>query len=101
MQKISIEQAKADMVLGNDVTTADGKVLAPADSRLDDALLRRLKLAGTLKLVVRGKAVPGADMGYDALARAMRLEYLFRAHHNDKFMMALKSVLFNHFKERA
>jgi hypothetical protein len=101
MQKISLDQARAGMVLANDATTADGKVLASADSPLDDALLRRLELAGVAKLVVYGKSVPGADMGYNALARAERLEYLFRAHQNDKFMVALKSVLFKHFKERA
>jgi hypothetical protein len=100
MQKIPLDQAGAGMVLAYDVTTADGKVLASADSPLDDAMLRRLGLAGIMKLVVQGKPVPGADMGYDALVRAKRLDHLFRAHQDDRFMMTLRNMLFNHFKER-
>ena len=100
MQKISLNQAGKGMVLANDVTTADGRVIASADSPVDEMLLRRLELAGVTKLVVHGKPIPGADMGYNALARMQRLEHLFRAHHNDKFMMTLKPMLLKHFKER-
>ena len=101
MQKIPLSQAAAGMLLATDVTTADGKVLVPADSTLDDAMLRRLDLAGVGKIVVQGKPVPGADMGYDARARMKRLEHLFRAHQDDRFMTTLKNMLFKHFKERA
>ena len=101
MQKIPLSQAKVGMVLASDVMTADGKVLASTDSCVDDAMLRRLDLAGIVKLVVQGKPVPGADMGYDAPARAKRLEHLFRAHRDDRFMMTLRNMLFKHFKERA
>ena len=101
MQKISLNQAKTGMVLAHDVLTADGRVLASADSPVDDAMLRRFDLAGVVHLVVQGRPVPGANMGYDALARALRLEYLFRAHGNDRFMMTLKNMLLRHFQERA
>ena len=101
MQKISLSQAKAGMVLASDVLTADGKALASAGSPVDDAMLRRLDLAGVTKFVVRGKPVPGADMGYDARARAQRIQHLFRAHQNDAFMMALEELLLQHFKDRA
>jgi len=101
MQKISLSQAVAGMVLASDVTMADGNVLASAGSPVDDAMLRRLELAGVAKLVVRGKPVPGADMGYDAHARAQRVKHLFRAHQNDTFMVALGELLFQHFKDRA
>jgi hypothetical protein len=101
MQKILLSQAAAGMMLAADVTTADGNILAPADSILDDAILRRLDLAGIGKIVVQGKPVPGADMGYNARARMKRLEHLFRAHQNDKFMMTLKNMLYRHFEERA
>ena len=100
MQKISLSQAKAGMVLAIDVMTADGKVLASAHSPLDDTILRRLDLAGVRKFVVQGKPVPGANMGYDALARMKRLDHLFRTHQDDRFMMTVKNVLFKHFKER-
>jgi hypothetical protein len=76
-------------------------MLAPAGSPVNDALLRRLELAGVTKLVVQGKPVPGADMGYDAQARANRLEHLFRAHQNDSFMMALQELWHKHFQARA
>ena len=101
MQKIPLNLAVAGMVLAADVTTSDGKVLVPANSTLDDAMLRRLDLAGTGKIVVQGKPVPGADMGYDALTRMKRLEHLFRAHQHDRFMTTLKNMLYKHFKERA
>jgi len=101
MQKIPLSLVRADMILARDVTTADGRVLAHADSPPDDATLRRFELAGVKEVVVRGKPVPGANMGYDARARAQRLEHLFRAHQDDRFMMTLKNMLFRHFKERA
>jgi hypothetical protein len=101
MQKISLSQAEAGMVLAADVTAADGNVLAPADSTLDDTVLRRLYLAGIGKIVVQGKPVLGADMGYNVQARLKRFEHLFRAHQHDRFMMTLKSMLYKHFKERA
>ena len=101
MQKIPLNQAVAGMVLAADVTKADGNVLAPADSPLDDTILRRLELAGIKKIVVQGKPVRGADMGYNARARLKRLEHLFRAHQHDRFMMTLKNMLYKHFQERA
>jgi hypothetical protein len=101
MQKIPLNQARAGMVLAIDVLKADGRVLAPADAPVDDMMLRRLDLAGVTQIVVQGKPVPGADMGYNALARAERLEHLFRSYQNDHFMMTLKKMLLKHFKERA
>jgi len=100
MQKIPLNRVQAGMVLAHDVTTADGKVLAAADSLVDDAMLRRLELAGVMKLVVQGKPVPGADMGYNADTRLQKLDHFFRTHRDDRFMMALKSMLFKHFTER-
>jgi hypothetical protein len=100
MQKIPLNRVRVGMVLAHDVMTADGKVLAAADSPVDDAMLRRLELAGVMKLVVQGKPVPGANMGYNANTRLKKLDHFFRAHHDDRFMMALKSMLFKHFKER-
>ena len=100
MQKIPLSKAAAGMELAADVTTPDGTVLAPADSAVDDAMLRRLNLAGIGKIVVQGKPVPGANMGYDAQKRLKRLDHLFRAHKDDKFMMTLKNLLHKHFTER-
>jgi hypothetical protein len=101
MQKIPLHQAGAGMVLAVEVTAADGKMLASAGSPVNDAMLRRLEQAGVMKLVVQGKPVPGADMGYDAGARAQRVKHLFRAHQNDNFMMSLATLLHKHFQERA
>ena len=101
MQKILLSQAKAGMILADDVMTVNGKVLASAGSPLDDASLHRLELAGVAKLVVTGKPVPGANMGYDAHARAKRVTHLFRNHENDSFMMTLRDMLCKHFQARA
>ena len=101
MQKIPLNQASAGMVIAVDVMTSDGRLLASEGTPVDDAMLRRLALAGVTKLVVQGKPVPGADMGYDTRARTERLDHLFRAHQEDKFMMTLKRMLAKHFKERS
>jgi hypothetical protein len=45
--------------------------------------------------------VPGANIGYDARARVLRLEHLFRTYPDDKFMQLMKAQLLKHFKERA
>ena len=100
MQKIPLNRAQEGMVLAQDVTTADGKVLAAAGLPVDDAMLRRLGLAGVVKLVVQGKPVPGADMGYNADERLKKLDHFFRAYRDDRFMMALKSMMFKHLTER-
>ena len=100
MQQIPLNRAQAGMVLAQDVTTADGKVLAAAGLSVDDAMLRRLELAGAMKLVVQGKPVPGADMGYNADALLKKLDRFFRAHRDDRFMMALKNMIFKHLTER-
>jgi len=100
MQRILLSQGVAGMVFADDVTSADGKVLAHAGWLVDDALLRRLELAGVTELVVQGKPVPGAG-GYDAQERASRLAHLFRAYRNDNFMAALQELLFKHFQTRA
>jgi hypothetical protein len=101
MQRILLNQAGAGMVIADEITGVDGKVLAPAGSLVDDAMLRQLEHAGVTKLVVEGKPVPGATMGYDARERADRLEHLFRAHQNDSFMTALQELLHKHFQSRA
>jgi len=101
MQKISLSQAGVGMIVANDVMSVDGNVLASAGSSVDAAMLRRLELAGIAKFVVRGKPVPGADMGYDARARARRVQHLFRAHQDDSFMTALGALLLKHFQDRA
>ncbi|MDR0465947.1 MAG: hypothetical protein LBH94_01170 [Deltaproteobacteria bacterium] len=100
MQKIHLSQAQAGMALASDVTSDDGRVIAAAGSPVANAMLRRLDLAGVTKLVVQGAPVPGADMGYDAQGRAQRIEYLFRRHQDDPFMMSLKSMLLKHFSTR-
>ena len=100
MQKIKLQQAFAGMVLANEILSPDGKILVNADAKLDDASLRRLDLAGVTKIVVHGKPVPDASMGYNALERAIRLDFLFRKHQDDKFMLTLKNMLFKHFMLR-
>jgi hypothetical protein len=96
MQKIPIDKVAPGMVLAYDVETSGGKILASADSTVDSGLLRRLQMAGVAKIMVQGKPVPGADVGYDALARLNRLERLFRRHNDDRFMTTLKNMLRKH-----
>jgi hypothetical protein len=101
IQTIPLHQATAGMALVYGAITDDGQILAPAGSPVNNALLRRLELAGVTRLVVEGKPASGAGMGYDAQARADRLEHLFRAHRDNRFMTLLQAGLHKHFRERA
>jgi len=101
MRNILLTQAKIGMVLAADAKAADGRVIAAADSHINDTLLERLELAGVKELVIQKDSRHDADLGYDARARAARLKHLFRSHHHDSFMMALQGLLYKHFTARA
>lgn len=100
MQKIPLDMLKVGMVVGNDVIGAQGAVLAQGKSTVDEAMVRRLFMAGIDEVVVRGKPISGYGMGYNIDYMCVRLPQLFNAYADDPFMSSMYAILLKHFKER-
>lgn len=100
MQKIPLEKLKVGMILAGDIIGPEGTVLAPAQSAVDEGLMRRLFMAGVEDVIVMGKHVQGYGIGYDAQRVCDRLPHLFRGYAADPFMMSLCKILMKHFKAR-
>lgn len=100
MQKIPFELAKPGMVLDKGITGHEGNLLVSEGEVLNDAVLRRLGMAGVTHVVVQGKPVSGFDMGYDVAARRERVEFLFRNHKDNIFMKTVCNFLIKHFEQR-
>lgn len=100
MQKIPLDALSVGMVIGNDVISAQGSLLVNGQSVADEAMVRRLFMAGIDEVVVMGKAVAGYDMGYDAKRMCDRLPQIFKHHADDPFMTSVYAILLKHFKAR-
>lgn len=100
MQKIPLDMLKVGMVVGNDVIGGQGAVLAQGKSTVDEAMVRRLFMAGIDEVVVKGEPVPGYDMGYNVSQMCTRLPEIFKEYANDPFMKSMYAILLKHFKER-
>lgn len=100
MQKIPVDRLIAGMVVGDDVLSSQGVLVANAHSTVDDAMVRRLANAGVTELIIEGKDVPGYGMGYNAQDMCDKLPYLFRNCKGEPFMMSVCAILMKHFKAR-
>lgn len=100
MQKIPLDTLTVGMVIGNDVISDQGALLVNAQSVADEAMVRRLFMAGIDEVVVTGKPVPGYDMGYNVKRMCERLPQLFKYHADDPFMTSVYAILLKHFKAR-
>lgn len=100
MQKIPVASLNIGMVIGNDVLSPQGVLVASGQSVVDEAMVNRFANAGITEVVVMGKEVRGYDMGYDVQAMCDRLPYLFRNNKDDPFMMSVCAILTKHFKAR-
>lgn len=100
MQKIPLDTLTAGMVIGNDIISAQGTLLVHGQSTVDEAMVRRLFMAGIDEVVVMGKSIPGYDMGYDVNRMCARLPQLFKYHADNPFMTSIYAILLKHFKAR-
>lgn len=100
MQKIPLDTLKVGMVIGNDVINAQGAILANARSAVDEAMIRRLFMAGIDEVIIMGKSVKGFDIGYDAQRMCDRVQQLFTPYAGDAFMSSVSAILLKHFKAR-
>jgi hypothetical protein len=94
LQKIPIKYADSSMILAKAVTRSDGMVLAGADLQITDNLLSRLKDAGIVSVVVKGRPMPAMDSGDIDLPKMRgRLDHLFRKHQQNTLMWNLRNMI--------
>lgn len=92
MQRITIVQAKAGMVLAEPAQNEQGTVICGAGTLLDDTLLGRMERFSVVRITVEGHPVKkkGDDKSEDELA-AM-LDARFARHADNELMMGVKAV---------
>ncbi len=102
MKKISIEKVKPKDIVAKDVVRDNGTLLVKAGTELSEDLIERLK-----KLKVSHVYIQVAS-GVEEYQRKIkffkdrldRLDYLFRKHEKDEFMLKMKIFFKNYFKNR-
>ena len=88
------------MMLAQPVCRPDGPVLVGEGVSLTDALIDRIRLAGIGTIWVEGNPLgPEGTVG-DLKTVADQLQFMFRRHTNNLFMMTLCGVLARHFAKR-
>ena len=92
MQKIPIDLAKPGMKLAKPVTKEGGMTIMAEDMELNENHISRLQAMEIERITVQGHPVDmgGAGSGTKWGERLERLDYLFRRHAEDKWMMRLK-----------
>lgn len=103
MQKIPLNLARPGMVLAKPVSRSDGIAVAAAGSELSESLLDRFDGMGVTHVVVEGEPVkldgpPGAT-SFDK--RLERLDFLFRKHADNDWMLQIKRLMDHYFRMRA
>ncbi len=100
MQKIQIEDAKPDMLLGCRIRNNGGDIIAEAGTPITPKLISQCNALGLYTLHVLGNPVPGAPESYNAGERLQRLESLFRNQQQSIFMRTIEAFLRKHFQDR-
>ncbi len=100
MQKIQIEDAKPNMVLGCRLRNTGGDIIAEAGAPLTEKIISQCNSLGIYTLHVFGRPVPGAPQSYNAAGRVERLPHLFRNQQQSIFMRTIEAFLKKHFQDR-
>lgn len=97
MQKIPLNLAKPGMQLAKPILRDNGLVLVAENTELSQPLLERLERMEVAMITVQGHPIDLGDGGGDNpyVARADRLDHLFRRQAEDPWMTKLRI----HFKE--
>ena len=92
MQKIPIDLAKPGMKLAKPVTKEGGMTIMAEGMELNENHISRLQAMEIDRITVQGHPVDmgGAGSGTKWGERLERLDYLFRRHTEDKWMMRFK-----------
>ncbi len=99
MQKISIEQAAAGMILAKPVTNPKGITLCGEGTELTDNLIQRLKAMEITRIAVEGHPV---DDGTDEMSPETLHEILedrFRYVHDSPVLMTVKRIIWKRMRE--
>ena len=100
MQRISLSQAKAGMVLAQAVHRPDGLVLIGEGLVLTDTAIERIRSVGIGIVCVEGNPLGAEGTVGDLGKVAARLPFLFRRQRDNVLMMTLCGVLSRHFVHR-
>ena len=102
MQKIPLQLARPEMVLGKPVTRENGIVLVAAGTTLTANLISKLDTMGVEEVVVQGDAMEmGEGCGAEALAKKQeRLDHLFRNFKDDKYMQKVKKMVQDYYTRK-
>ncbi len=103
MQTIPVKLARSGMKLAKSVVRPDGVILVAVKTELTETLIARIIQAKISSIVVHGE-----PLDLEALEGRTnhgkyrdRLEYLFRKHKEDRFMLALRDMLISRFQMRS
>lgn len=103
MQKIPIDLAAPGMKLAKPVTKEGGMTIMAEGMELTESLIARLENMKIDRITVQGHPVDmgGAGSGTVYAERLERLDYLFRRHSKDKWMMRVKNRMAQYFRIKA
>jgi len=111
MGKISLERARAGMILKKRLSDKSGKVLLDAGTQLTGKMLRRLKKSGINEIVVEeekaveDQAAEKTAPDQDKLEKARKkiieeLDHRFEGFEQDSTMTAIKEAALQHLSSR-
>lgn len=100
MQRISISQAAAGMVLAEPAESEQGMVICGAGTALTDSLLARFEKFGVTRLTVEGHPVQKPGESRSEEEQLAELEHRFAAHAADPVMMLIKDAFSEQLHER-
>ena len=89
---LPIDRVEPGAVLAQDLMDDHGIVLLPTDTVLTEAILRRLRKTGVIRLTIRD-AAPHASAGPGDERLAARIDYLFRGSGDSMPMRELRSLV--------
>ena len=92
MQRITIVQAKAGMVLADPAENEQGMVVCGPGTPLTETLIGRLERFGVVRISVEGHPVAKAGEDKSEGDLAAELDARFARHTDDPLMMDLKGV---------
>ena len=101
MQRILLKEATSGMVLAQAAIHQDGQILADAGSKLTSAIIDRIHNAGIGSVCVEDLSLEAGDLTSDRDVIIKNLDFLFRRHSQNTFMMTLRNMLAQYFTRKA
>ena len=100
MQRIPLKKARPGMLLAQAVVRPDGIVLMGEGLKLTEELIVRIRDAGVGTICVEGNPLGGGGTVGDLSVTARNLQYTFRRHSDNVFMMTLRNMIARYLAHR-